>query len=190
MTSALRFDTTATTDRAASRWRSWSTRLAVLLGLAAACLFAAWLGYQQQYERPAPTPPADARVGNAGNGRDAAPSGREGPATETVEAGAAARMPVATDAKALRWPFWEFRLRQPIPPREPSLTPLTWRMIGASLSGGKWSVIILRQGKTDPEYVGIGEELPGGYRIDAINDQDVTVSKGKQVMVLSYLGSR
>lgn len=92
--------------------------------------------------------------------------------------------------KRLSWPLWEFQLRQPIPPRDPSLTPPTWRMIGATQSAGVWSIVILRQGKTAPEYFRVGDQLPGGYRIEAITEEDVTLVQDGRALILSYIGSR
>lgn len=109
---------------------------------------------------------------------------------EVVDYSPRSVVPAVAPASGLSWPIWEFRLRQPIPPRDPSLTPPTWRLMGASMSGGNWAVILLRQGSAEPEYFSVGQELPGGFRIASINDEDVLLIKGKQSMVLSYLGSR
>ena len=88
------------------------------------------------------------------------------------------------------WPLWEFQLREPIPPREQALTPLPWRLIGASGVDGKWQLIVLRQGKNEPEYFRVGDKLPGNYRIEAISEEDVTLKHGRRSLVLSYIASR
>ena len=93
-------------------------------------------------------------------------------------------------AAAPAWPIWEFRLKEPIPPREEPLTPLPWRLIGASGTAGAWQLIVLRQGKTDPEYFRVGDKLPGGYLIKAITEEDVTLKHGRREIVLSYIASR
>ncbi len=89
-----------------------------------------------------------------------------------------------------RWPLWEFQLRQPIPPRDPPLTPPSWRLIGATSAGGNRSLIILRQGRNEPEYFRTGDTLPGGYVVGEITDEDVTLIHGKRSVLLSYIGTR
>lgn len=164
----------------AARWR----RLALLaLTTLLICTISAWWGYRRQVD-PAPANPAalaQAAADNTGSPAVGSLADNE----EIVVDSAPSANP-----SALPWPMWEFRLRQPIPPRDPSLTPPTWRLIGSALSNGKWAVIVLRQGSTTPEYFGVGQELPGGYRIESINDEDVTLAQGKRSMVLSYIGSR
>ncbi len=103
---------------------------------------------------------------------------------------AVAALASAPAASEPTWPIWEFRLKEPLPPREQALTPLPWRILGASQSSKLWQLILLRQGKTDPEYFRVGDELPGGYRIEAINEEDVTLRHGRRVLVLSYISSR
>jgi hypothetical protein len=88
------------------------------------------------------------------------------------------------------WPLWEFQLRDPIAPRESALTPPPWRLIGASGVDGKWQLIVLRQGKNEPEYFRVGDKLPGNYRIEAISEEDVTLKHGRRQLVLSYIASR
>ena len=88
------------------------------------------------------------------------------------------------------WPLWEFQLRDPIAPREQALTPLPWRLIGASGLGREWQLIVLRQGKNEPEYFRVGDKLPGNYRIEAISEEDVTLKHGRRSLVLSYIASR
>lgn len=91
---------------------------------------------------------------------------------------------------ALAWPLWEFQLKQPVPPRDPPLTPLPWRLIGATQSGGTWQIVVLRQGKGVPEFFKKGDSLPGGYRIDSITEEDVTLVKAGRPVILSYISSR
>jgi hypothetical protein len=103
----------------------------------------------------------------------------------------AAAPPLATTTPPdLEWPLWEFRLREPVPPRVPPLTPPNWRLVGATLSAGTWSVLVLQQGRTSPEFFTAGQELPGGYRIEAIDDEAVTLVKNKRKLLLSYMNAR
>jgi len=90
----------------------------------------------------------------------------------------------------LRWPLWEFQLRQPIPPREPPLTPPPWRLVGSATTGPVKQLIILRQGKTAPEFYVKGDSLPGGYVVGEITDEDVTLIHGKRALLLSFIGIR
>ena len=98
--------------------------------------------------------------------------------------------PAAASQPVLSWPLWEFQLRQPIPPRDPPLTPPSWRLMGATQTRDGWKVVVLRQGTTIPEYFGIGAMLPGGYKIRAITEEDVTFDINKREVILSYTGSR
>ena len=155
------------------------------LGSALLVFAAAGLGYWQATSPPAQTAP---RLQAAGAGlaellrpartkkNDLEPAGSISPARATQQAPA--------------WPLWEFRLREPIPPRDPPLTPPPWRLIGASGTAGKWQLIVLREGKSDPEYFRVGQQLPGNYRIEAITEEDVTLRHGRREMVLSYFASR
>ncbi len=110
-------------------------------------------------------------------------------ATRAEAATAAAKAASAADI-GVPWPLWEFQLAQPIPESDPPRTPLPWRMIGASRAGGQWKLIVLRQGKPEPEYFGIGDKLPGGYRIEAISDEDVTLRQGRKQLILAYIGTQ
>lgn len=167
--------------------RSWAGTALLVIATAIAAAASAWLGYQSHLE-----PSASQQQGSAST------SALQDPPPDTLQDLAIVAKPALPRAalrddrksSGLSWPLWEFRLRQPIPPRDPSLTPPTWRLIGSALSGGKWSVIVLQQGGTVPEYFSVGQELPGGYRIESISDEDVTLAKGKRLMVLSYIGSR
>ncbi len=86
------------------------------------------------------------------------------------------------------WPLWEFQLKQPLPPQNPPLTPPNWRLVGSSNDGKKWQLVILRQGKAEPEFYTVGQELPGKYKIEAITGEDVTLVQRGRRMVLSYIG--
>ncbi|MEO8280998.1 MAG: hypothetical protein ABI564_14965 [Ideonella sp.] len=169
---------------AGGAWRK--VALVVLVSLLA-CTVGAWLGYQQHVSPSSGASPVPAAT--AGNGKTA-------PSIDGLTRGLGENEEIVVDSaptarpSGLPWPMWEFRLRQPIPPRDPSLTPPTWRLVGSALTSGKWAVIVLRQGSTTPEYFTVGQELPGGYRIESINDEDVTLAQGKRSMVLSYIGSR
>ncbi len=129
-----------------------------------------------------PRAPAPGTAASAAPGRAADPLGTRARATPP-----AAGVDGQTE---LKWPLWEFRLRDPIPPRVPSLTPPTWRLLGATLSTGTWSVMVLQQGKTAPEFFTVGQELPGGFRIEHIDDEAVTLVQNKRKLLLSYLNAR
>ena len=166
---------------------------ALLAGLAFCVIAGAgWWGYQRQLDgsalmvastvgtNPVTTPSSEPVATSIAGGAAVSGGGLAGPSASSA----------STPEPALSWPLWEFRLRQPIPPRDPPLTPPRWRLVGSTLSGGQWTILILRQGKTAPEYFSVGQELPGGYRITAISEEDVTLVQGKRTMVLSYIGSR
>lgn len=176
----------------------WSVLIAVGVTTVAG---AAWYGYQHQLN--AASPEADVATLASATPRTPAASvvrGPVSPAQRTSQASplrpnrqnVRAPMPAGSaPAQAdLRWPLWEFQLRQPIPPRDPPLTPPPWRLIGATLSKSGWQVVILRQGNASPEYFAVGAVLPGGYRIRAITDEDVTFDINKREVILSYTGSR
>lgn len=117
------------------------------------------------------------------------PTAKTRQAPGTPVARAALPRSSAASAPALRWPLWEFQVRQPIPAREPPLTPPTWRLLGATGSAGSWKLIILRQGKQAPEFYSTGDSLPGGYVIGRITEEDVTLIQGKRAILLSYIGT-
>jgi hypothetical protein len=107
------------------------------------------------------------------------------PRTDQPVAGALAK----TDSNLpARWPLWEFQLKQPVLPRNPPLTPPNWRLVGSSNDGKQWQLVILRQGKAEPEFYKVGQELPGKYKIEAITGEDVTLVQRGRRMVLSYIG--
>lgn len=165
---------------------------ALALAGIAMILAAGYLGYSKQIEAaPSRGAPEGAPVATL-PGRPLRPAAPTAMIEETADQGRPSRpRPAAQDAQPpLTWPFWEFRLRQPIPPRTPPLTPPPWRMIGATQAAGTWSIVILRQGRAEPEYFKVGDALPGNYRVEAITEEDVTLSKGGEAVVLSYIGSR
>lgn len=158
----------------------------------------AWWGHQAKVSQieaatrtPTPLPSPAAPSPRATAPADAASAA---PARATEPLGAKARtapQAAGTDGQPeLKWPLWEFRLRDPIPPRVPSLTPPTWRLLGATLSTGTWSVMVLQQGKTAPEFFTVGQELPGGFRIEHIDDEAVTLVQNKRKLLLSYINAR
>ncbi|MFG5406992.1 hypothetical protein ABXN37_01590 [Piscinibacter sakaiensis] len=159
-TSALPVDAASDTTAPAA----WPVAVLVLAGLAATAA-AGWIGYRQGLAAPGGPFPA-------------------------VRQAAAAPGRAASAPDPLAWPLWEFQLRQPIPPRNPPLTPPPWRLVGATLASEGWRVVVLRQGNGTPEYFGVGQELPGGYRIQSINDEEVTLLINKREVTLSYTGSR
>lgn len=192
---SLSMDARATGPQASRRGRvPWARWVLIMIGLAAVA-GAGWVGYQQQLA--AESPAAEATVGvAAARPAASAPAGRasDAIAPRPWRAGppqrAAASAATSASQPELRWPLWDFQLRQPIPPRDPPLTPPAWRLIGATLSSDGWKVVILRQGNATPEYFGVGAVLPGGYKIQAITDEDVTFDINKREVILSYTGSR
>jgi hypothetical protein len=187
-----------TTITRASRWPWLVVPLVVAL--------AGFWGYTSSTDRWAvtplgPVPPAEdnaaraqARKGVAAD-NDATikakqktrpePSRMVMPRTDQPVAGALAK----TDSNVSpRWPLWEFQLKQPVLPRNPPLTPPNWRLVGSSNDGKQWQLVILRQGKAEPEFYKVGQELPGKYKIEAITGEDVTLVQRGRRMVLSYIG--
>lgn len=162
--------------------RAW---IAIGLLLAAAGIAAAgYVGHRQQLQ-----------AWSNGATAAAAASAAASQVPRRQRAASAAEVEIAAIAKpaasgALAWPLWEFQLKQPVPPRDPPLTPVPWRLIGATQSGGAWQIVVLRQGKGVPEYFKKGDSLPGGYRIDSITAEDVTLLKGGRPVILSYISSR
>jgi len=162
--------------------------LALGLAAAAAVAGAGWLGYSTAGSRW----DVPALAGNA-----APPGAASGSAPASSATQALAKKPrspsseprAATSAQALSWPLWEFKLREPLPPREPPLTPPSWRLIGATQSGDLWQVVILRHGKPTPEFFRVGDSLPGGYLIEAISEEDVTLMYRRRRMIVAYLGT-
>lgn len=156
----------------------------LLIGLAFAAACAAALGTGWYLANAAATPAAAA----------GAPAAAQPPAAQPRASAAAALAAASAPARAasdvVPWPLWEFQLAQPLPERDPPRTPLPWRMIGAGRSGGKWQLIVLREGKTEPEYFAVGDSLPGNYRIAAISDEDVTLRQGRRTLILSYIGTQ
>jgi hypothetical protein len=88
----------------------------------------------------------------------------------------------------LKWPLWEFQLKQPVQPQNPPLTPPNWRLVGSANDGKEWQLVILRQGKPEPEFYKVGQELPGHYKIETITGEDVTLVQRGRRLVLSYIG--
>lgn len=153
---------------------------------------AAWFGYHR-HRMPAAGPDPVATVAVAASRPAAAASEAASGAPIGLSIAPAARVrrsgAAGTEA-GLAWPLWEFQLRQPIPPRDPPLTPPSWRLIGATSAGGNRSLIIQRQGRNEPEYFRTGDTLPGGYVVGEITDEDVTLIHGKRSVLLSYIGTR
>lgn len=187
----------ATTSGIPARMPWWSL-LIVLAGAAATGL--AWFAGQRADQAEAATSTAS----GAERARAGAPTGRasatvrNAPTRETsnndlpderqVEARAAVKY---TDRLSpLPWPFWEYKLKQALPPRSPPLNPPPWRLIGATESGGAWSLVVLRQGRTAPEFFKVGDSLPGGSRVVAISQDEVTLDSGGRSVVLSFIGTR
>jgi hypothetical protein len=167
----------------------------LVAGLAVAAIVGAGLfGYWQHrpllaaasgHADSAGRPVVEAEAG--GQTRD----GMSAPGSPTAATRRSAPRPAApaSASVAAQWPLWESQLRQPIPPREPPLTPPSWRLVGATAVGGSWKVIILRQGKATPEFYGTGDTLPGGYVVGPITEEDVTLIQGKRAILLSYIGT-
>lgn len=160
----------------------------LVLGLAAlaAVAGAGWLGYStagSQWDVPAPAETATRPAGATEPASSAALALAKKPRSPSNEPRAAA------SAQDLSWPLWEFKLREPLPPRDPPLTPPSWRLIGATQSGDLWQVVILRHGKPTPEFFRVGDSLPGGYLIEAISEEDVTLMYRRRRMIVAYLGT-
>lgn len=179
----------------------------VLAGLMAVAA-AGWYGHSRQQPPEAAASRASDPVASSARGSSLPPPAasvprppattpvpppvRIAPARNASPTAAGKAAPAASSASqpVLTWPLWEFQLRQPIPPRDPPLTPPSWRLIGATQTRDGWKVVVLRQGTTIPEYFGIGASLPGGYKIRAITEEDVTFDINKREVILSYTGSR
>lgn len=106
------------------------------------------------------------------------------------EASVPATVGGSSGSKSLTWPLWEFRLQDPLPSREQPLTPVPWRVLGAALFDGRWQAIVQRQGAASPEYYKTGDKLPGGFVIQNITQEDMTLRAGRREIVLAYIGSR
>lgn len=182
----MRLATTSSDTAGHTRYTPWA--LAAIA--AVAVLTSAWYGYSRQTVGQAlAAAPASSAASTGGVAVADRAAGANDALEEHIEsARVAAPRPAAS--QALGWPFWEFKFRQPIPPRDPPLTPGPWRMLGATQSGGVWSILIVRQGKASPEYYKVGDSLPGDYRISAITEEDVTLVKDRKAIVLSYIGTR
>lgn len=173
--------------------RPWLFVLVAVLG--ALVVAGAWWAGQRVEQKAQAEQVAEAPV----SARTAVPAASAA-ASSVLASGTRPRsMPPAMPASAatltaelspLPWPFWEYRLRQPLPPRTPPLVPPPWRMIGATQSASGWSLVVLRQGRTAPEFFKVGESLPGGYRVAAISQDDVTLESGGRSVVLSFIGTR
>ena len=120
----------------------------------------------------------------------AATDGQPAAQSPTQDAsGPAADKEQAKPAPELAWPRWAFQLKDPLPERQPPLTPPPWRILGATMTQGTWHLLILREGKAETEYFKVGDKLPGNYLITAISEEDVTLKHGKREMVLAYIGT-
>lgn len=117
--------------------------------------------------------------------RPAAPASQ--PAADEVAKPGAARL---GDSAAPAWPLWDYQLDEPLPARDPPLTPVDWRLLGATLSNGRWEVVVLRQDKREPDYFKVGDKLPGGMVVREITQENVTLSAGRRKIVLAYIGTR
>ncbi|MBB5204492.1 hypothetical protein HNQ51_001806 [Inhella inkyongensis] len=93
------------------------------------------------------------------------------------------------ESVGIPWPLWEFELRDPLPPREPTLTPPSWRLVGATFSIGHWQLLVSREGSQEVQYLKVGEKLPGGYLITAISDSEVTLKHGRRQLTLAYIAT-
>jgi hypothetical protein len=163
-------------------------------------------------KRPADSPPGQAQV--QGNAQANVPANAAATAQLNAQAQAQVKAATATRTKpratskpmaavpgqpvpgalavvsneALKWPLWEFQLKQPVQPQNPPLTPPNWRLVGSANDGKVWQLVILRQGKPEPEFYKVGQELPGHYKIETITGEDVTLVQRGRRMVLSYIG--
>jgi hypothetical protein len=192
-------DAAASGSALSGRWVAVLVVMALLLvGLAGAAGYtglAAGLGTSGEGPSAAQSPstatpavPPKPVATRADQGAD--PTERKAGSSRPPPAGNRPTAAAAGDPPALRWPLWEFQLRQPIPPREPPLTPPPWRLVGSATTGPVKQLIILRQGKTAPEFYVKGDSLPGGYVVGEITDEDVTLIHGKRALLLSFIGIR
>lgn len=160
--------------------------MALLAALAVAAIAAA-LGYRHQLAGDAP---ADATAAAPAAVAASAPVA-SAPSPAAAAVATRPRQEARADGDAApAWPLWEFRLRQPVPPRDPPLTPPGWQLMGASRSDGVWQLIVLKQGQPAPQFLKVGDTLPGGLRIVEITETDVTLARGRRRIVLSYIGYR
>lgn len=181
------------------------TLAAALFGVITVGAVAAWLGWREPEARwpvagaAAAAAQADSPAGSSPQlGASAAGSRRSSKPTPPVRIPKARdRSPAAQAAAALAspgpgaaesWPLWEFQLKQPIAPRDPPLTPPNWRLVGASNDGKAWQLIVMRQGDPQPVFFKVGQSLPGGYLIEAITEEEVTLKQRQRRLVLSYIG--
>ena len=178
------------------------TIAAAIFGVVAAGAVAAWLGWREPQARwpvvSAATQPAkrDSSIGpDLRTGESAAspapparvarpPKARDGSPAALAAAALASPGPDVAQG----WPLWEFQLKQPVAPRDPPLTPPNWRLVGASNDGKAWQLIVMRQGNPQPVFFKVGESLPGGFLIEAITEEEVTLKQRQRRLILSYIG--
>lgn len=162
--------------------------LAVLAAVGLVGALTGWLSGRSTPTIAAPAP-SDSRGGGATLPGPAKPE--QGPGAVKRRANPVPRVqPEASSTSyALAWPIWEHELQDGIPARAEPLTPPPWRMVGAVLVDREWQLIIQRGGATEPEFHRQGGRLPGGYLIEQITQEDVTLKVGGRRVVLSYIGS-
>ncbi|MBP8143851.1 MAG: hypothetical protein KAY56_00830 [Inhella sp.] len=162
--------------------------LAVLAAVGLVGAVSGWLSGRSTPTIAAPDL-SDSRAGGATPAGQTKPE--QGPGAEQRGAGPVPRaQPEALPTSdALAWPIWEHELQDGIPARAEPLTPPPWRMVGAVLVDREWQLIIQRGGATEPEFHRQGGRLPGGYLIEQITQEDVTLKVGGRRVVLSYIGS-
>lgn len=172
-------------EPANTRWLVGWIMLAILGSLIV--LGAGWYGYRSGFDGELQAPRAPSAGENQARSLE---NSSFPPVVKDNTRGPSGGFATQKPDNALRWPMWEFQLSQPIPPRDPPLTPPGWRLLGSAMTREGWKVAILRQDSKKPELFGLGATLPGGSVIKAISDEDVTLIVDKREVVLSYTGSR
>lgn len=72
-------------------------------------------------------------------------------------------------------------------PDEKPLTPPDWRITGVFTESGKYAVLVSTDGQLVPQTLHVGDALPGGAKIIAINsDRLILTLAGRRVSLSTY----
>jgi hypothetical protein len=72
-------------------------------------------------------------------------------------------------------------------PDEKPLTPPDWRITGVFTEAGKYAVLVSTDGQLVPQTLHVGDTLPGGAKIIAINsDRLILTLAGRRVSLSTY----
>jgi hypothetical protein len=72
-------------------------------------------------------------------------------------------------------------------PDEKPLTPPDWRITGVFTESGKYAVLVSTDGQFVPQTLHVGDALPGGAKIIAINsDRLILTLAGRRVSLSTY----